>query len=85
MPQKCLDCNKVILPNDDTGLSATACKYCGSTKLVCDHPSGHFDPIKGCFVCGTCGHEYRSGVKQLRKLAEGNNSLSKLAKLLDIQ
>lgn len=85
MPKKCLDCDEVTLPNDDTGISETTCQYCGSTNLVCDHPSGYFDPQKGCFVCSTCGYEYKSGVRQLRKLAEDNYALTQLAKLLNIE
>lgn len=83
MPKKCMDCHKVTLPNNDTGVSATKCKYCGSDKLTCDHPSGHFDQDRGCFVCSTCGYEYQNGVKQLRKLAERNINLSQLANLLN--
>ncbi len=82
MPQRCLDCNQVTLPKDDTFKSATQCDYCGSINLECDHPSGEYIKGKQCFVCSTCGHEYRGGLTQLRKLAESNDSLSQLAKLL---
>lgn len=82
MPQRCLDCNQVTLPNDDTGLSAFTCEHCGSTNLTCDHPSSHYDKEKRCFVCSTCGYEHKRGLKQLQKLAENNESLSQLAKLL---
>ncbi len=82
MPQRCLDCNNVTLPDDDTGLSASICEHCSSTNLECDHPSGEYVKEKQCFVCSTCGHEYRAGLMQLRKLAENNHSLSQLTKLL---
>ncbi|WP_283392628.1 hypothetical protein [Photobacterium phosphoreum] len=83
MPKKCLDCDEVTLPNDDTRLSAIKCEHCGSEKLTCDHPSGHYVPDKGCFVCSTCGFEYQNGLKQLRKLAERNINLSQLANFLN--
>lgn len=68
MPKKCLDCNKVTLPNDDNGLSAINCEHCGSDKLTCDHPSNHYVQEKGCFVCSTCGYESKNGLNKLRKL-----------------
>ncbi len=83
MPQRCLDCDKVTLPNDETGESAKQCAHCQSLKLECDHPSGHYDQEKRCFVCGTCGHEYHHGLKQLRTLAQSHSSLSELGKLLN--
>lgn len=83
MPKRCLDCDRVTLPNDESGLSATNCEHCGSVKLTCDHPSGHYVQDRNCFVCSTCGYEYQNGLKQLRKLAEKNNNLSQLANLLN--
>lgn len=85
MPQRCLDCNQVTFPNDNTGLAASTCEHCGSTNLTCDHPSSYYDKVKRCFVCSTCGYEHKRGLKQLQKLAKNNESLSQLAKLLMIK
>lgn len=82
MPQQCLDCNNVTLPNDDTRKSATQCEHCLSTNLECDHPSGHYCTEKRCFVCHICGHEYNRELKELRKLADNTASLSCLKQLL---
>ncbi len=82
MPQRCLDCNNVTLPNDDTKESAKQCEHCLSTNLECDHPSGHYCNERYCFVCGVCGNESYHGLKELRKLTHNNSSLSDLKELL---
>ena len=83
MPQRCLDCNKVTLPDDNTGQSVNQCKHCQSFNLVCDHPSGSYSKDKKCFVCSTCGYEYHHELKSLRKYAKTNTDFSTIYELLN--
>jgi DNA-directed RNA polymerase subunit RPC12/RpoP len=83
MPQRCQDCQKVTLPDDVTEKSATQCQHCQSMNLECDHPSGYYSKTKYCFICSTCGHEYYSGLKSLRKFARNNTRLPEFKKILE--
>ena len=76
-------CNKVTLPDDNTGKSVNKCEHCQSFNLICDHPSGSYSKEKKCFVCSTCGYEYHHGLNSLRKYAKANTDLSKLHTLLN--
>ncbi len=49
----------------------------------CDHSSNHYDKEQGCFICSTCGHKHKGGLKHLLKLAKNNEALTQLAKLLN--
>ena len=82
MPKRCLDCDRVTLPNDSTGKSVKQCSYCLSTKLECDHPSSSYSKEKRCFICGTCGYEDHNEVERVKKHLNANPTLSKIFNLL---